>query len=167
MPIGMQWCPFLARSFKRETAAFACSVAVASVVSHDFPVEASTEDDFDKTFANLVELKVDALVVQPDVFFTSRDEQFGTLAQRYAVPTISMYRPFVAAGGLVSYGPRETDNYRFVGYYAGKVLKGEKPADLPVLRSTKVELLINLKAAKAFGVTVPLDLIGRAGELIE
>ncbi|MGA7534940.1 MAG: ABC transporter substrate binding protein [Pseudolabrys sp.] len=78
-----------------------------------------------------------------------------------------MYRPFVAAGGLVSYGPSETDNYRFVGYYAGKVLKGEKPADLPVLRSTKVGLLINLKAAKAFGVTVPLDLIGRAGELIE
>jgi putative ABC transport system substrate-binding protein len=97
-------------------------------------LEASTEGDIDKTFANLVELKVDALVVQPDVFFTSRDEQFGTLAQRYAVPAISMYRPFVAAGGLVSYGPRERDNYRFVGYNAGKVLKGEKPADLPVLR---------------------------------
>ncbi|MGB9398400.1 MAG: ABC transporter substrate binding protein [Pseudolabrys sp.] len=97
-------------------------------------LEASTEGDIDKTFANLVELKVDALVVQPDVFFTSRDEQFGTLAQRYAVPAISMYRPFVAAGGLVSYGARERDNYRFVGYNAGKVLKGEKPADLPVLR---------------------------------
>jgi putative ABC transport system substrate-binding protein len=75
------------------------------------------------------QLKVDAEVVQPDVFFTSREEQFGTLAQRYAVPTISMYRPFVAAGGLVSYGPSETDNYRLVGYYAGKVLKGEKPAE--------------------------------------
>ena len=130
-------------------------------------LEASTEGDIDKTFATLARLKVDALVVQPDVFFTSRDEQFGTLAQRYAVPTVSIYRPFVAAGGLVSYGPSETDNYRLVGYYAGKVLKGEKPADLPVLRSTKVELMINLKAAKEFGVTVPLDLIGRADELIE
>lgn len=130
-------------------------------------LEASTEGDIDRTFATLAQLKVDAMVVQPDVFFTSRDEQFGTLAQRYAVPTISIYRPFVAAGGLVSYGPSETDNYRSVGYYAGKVLKGEKPADLPVLRSTKVELMINLKAAKALGVTVPLDLIGRADELIE
>ena len=78
-----------------------------------------------------------------------------------------MYRPFIAAGGLVSYGPSETDNYRLVGFYAGKVLKGEKPAELPVLQSTKVELLINLKAAKAFGINVPLDLIGRADELIE
>ncbi|MFZ3250089.1 MAG: ABC transporter substrate binding protein [Pseudolabrys sp.] len=130
-------------------------------------LEASTEEDIDKTFATLAQLKVDALVVQPDVFFTSRDEQFGMLAQRYAVPTISIYRPFVAAGGLVSYGPSETDNYRLVGYYAGKVLKGEKLADLPVLRSTKIELMINLKAAKEFGVTVPLDLIGRADELIE
>ena len=130
-------------------------------------LEASTEDDIDKTFATLAPLKVDAVVVQPDVFFTSRDEQFGTLAERYAVPTISMYRPFVAAGGLVSYGPSETDNYRLVGYYAGKVLKGEKPAELPVLQSTKFELMINLKAAKALAVTVPLDLIGRADELIE
>ena len=78
-----------------------------------------------------------------------------------------MYRPFIAAGGLVSYGPSETDNYRLVGFYAGKVLKGEKPAELPVLQSTKVELLINFKAAKAFGINVPLDLIGRADELIE
>ena len=130
-------------------------------------LEASTEGEIDKTFATLGPLNVDALVVQPDVFFTSRDAQFGTLAQRYAVPTISMYRPFIAAGGLVSYGPSETDNYRLVGFYAGKVLKGEKPAELPVLQSTKVELLINLKAAKAFGINVPLDLFGRADELIE
>jgi putative ABC transport system substrate-binding protein len=86
---------------------------------------------------------------------------------RYGVPTISIYRPFVAAGGLVSFGPSETDNYRSVGNYAGKVLKGEKPAELPVLQSTKVELMINLKAAKTLGVNVPLDLIGRADELIE
>lgn len=83
-------------------------------------LEASTEGDIDKTFATLGQFKVDALVVQPDVFFTSREEQFGTLAQRYSVPTISIYRPFVAAGGLVSYGPSETDNYRLVGFYAGK-----------------------------------------------
>lgn len=130
-------------------------------------LEASTEGDIDKTFATLAQLKADALVIQPDVFFTSREEQFGSLAVRYGVPTISIYRPFVAAGGLVSYGPSETDNYRSVGYYAGKVLKGEKPSELPVLQSTKVELTINLKAAKTLGVNVPLDLIGRADELIE
>jgi putative ABC transport system substrate-binding protein len=130
-------------------------------------LEASTEVDIDKSFAMLAQLKADALVLQPDVFFTSRDEQFGKLAVRYGVPTISIYRPFVAAGGLVSFGPSETDNYRSVGNYAGKVLKGEKPAELPVLQSTKVELMINLKAAKTLGVNVPLDLIGRADELIE
>ena len=118
-------------------------------------LEASTEGDIDRTFATLAQLKVDAMVVQPDVFFTSRTHN------------LCIYRPFVAAVCLVSYGPSETDNCSSVVYYAGKVLKGEKPADLPVLRSTKVELMINLKAAKALGVTVPLDLIGRADELIE
>jgi putative tryptophan/tyrosine transport system substrate-binding protein len=130
-------------------------------------LEASTEAEIDQGFAALGQLKADAVVIQPDVFFTSRDEQFGALAVRYAVPTISMYRPFVAAGGLVSYGPSEWDNYRLVGHYVGKILKGEKATDLPVQRSTKVELIINLKTAKALGITVPLDLSGRADELIE
>jgi ABC-type uncharacterized transport system substrate-binding protein len=130
-------------------------------------LEASTERDIDKAFAALGQLRTDALVIQPDVFFTSRDEQFGALAVRYAVPTISLYRPFVSAGGLVSYGPSQTDNYRLVGNYAGRILKGEKPAELPVQRSTKVELIINLKTAKALGLNIPEPLIGRADEVIE
>jgi ABC-type uncharacterized transport system substrate-binding protein len=130
-------------------------------------LEASTELEIDKAFAMLDQFKADGLVIQPDVFFTSRDDRFGALAARHAVPTISLYRPFVAAGGLLSYGPSETDNYRLVGYYVGRILKGEKPADLPVQRSAKVELIINLKAAKALGVKVPLDLSGRADEIIE
>lgn len=130
-------------------------------------LEASTEREIDKGFADLAQLKANGLVIQPDVFFTSREEQLGALAVRYAVPTISMYRPFVAAGGLLSYGPSETDNYRLVGNYVGKILKGEKPADLPVQRSATVELFINLKTAKVLGITIPLDLSGRANELIE
>jgi putative tryptophan/tyrosine transport system substrate-binding protein len=89
------------------------------------------------------------------------------LSLRHAVPAIYQYRPFVAAGGVIGYGSDETEYYHLVGIYAGKVLKGEKPADLPVVQSTKVELIINLKTAKAFGLTVPLSLLGRADEVIE
>ena len=130
-------------------------------------LEASSELDIDKAFAALGQLRADALVITPDTFFSSRAERLGALSVRYAVPTIFEFQPFTAAGGLLSYGGSETDNYRLVGNYTGKILKGEKPADLPVQQATKVELIINIKTAKALGITVPLDLIGRADEVIE
>jgi putative ABC transport system substrate-binding protein len=130
-------------------------------------LEASSELDIDKAFAALGQLRADALVITPDTFFSSRAERLGALGVRYAVPTIFEFQPFTAAGGLLSYGGSETDNYRLVGNYTGRILKGEKPADLPVQQATKVELIINIKTAKALGITVPLDLIGRADEVIE
>jgi putative ABC transport system substrate-binding protein len=118
-------------------------------------------------FATLVQLRVSALLISPDNFFNNRAEQLGALSLRHAVPAIFQYRPFVAAGGLISYGSNETEYYRLVGTYAGRILKGEKPADLPVVQSTKVELILNLKTAKALGLTVPMSLLGRADEVIE
>ena len=128
---------------------------------------ASTDRDFDRVFATLVQLRADALVISPDTFFNTRSEQLAALALQHAVPAIYQYRPFVAGGGLMSYGSDQTEYYRLVGIYTGKILKGEKPADLPVVQSTKVELIINLKTAKALGLTVPLPLLGRADEVIE
>jgi putative ABC transport system substrate-binding protein len=130
-------------------------------------LHASTDDDLDTVFAALGRSRADALVIGPYLFFNLRIEQLGALSLRHAVPAISSYRPFVAAGGLMSYGPNETETYRLVGIYTGKILKGEKPSDLPVQRSMKVELMINLKTAKALGLTVPLSLLGRADEVIE
>ena len=103
----------------------------------------------------------------PDVIFNSHVEKLAALAIRNAVPTIYQYRPFALVGGLISYGTDEPEYYRLVGMQAGKLLNGEKPAELPVVRSTKVELIINLKTAKALGITVPLPLSGRADEVIE
>jgi putative tryptophan/tyrosine transport system substrate-binding protein len=130
-------------------------------------LQASTDHDLDTAFAALGQLRADALVIGPYFFFGSRMEQIGALSLRHAVPTIAMYRQFVAAGGLISYGADETETYRLFGIYTGKILKGAKPGDLPVQRVTKVELMINLKTAKALGITVPLALSGRADELIE
>jgi len=127
-------------------------------------VQASTDHDLDTVFAAL---RADALVVGPYLFFNSRMEQIGALSLRHAVPTLFTYRQFVAAGGLITYGANETETYSLVGIYTGKILKGAKPGDLPVQRSTKVELIINLTTAKALGITVPLALSGRADELIE
>ena len=110
--------------------------------------------------------RADASQIMPDVLFSTRSEQLATLSLRHAVPAIYEYRPFVAAGGLISYGSDETEYYRLVGTYTGKILKGEKPAGLPVVQSTKVELIINLKTAKALGINVPLSLLGRADEVI-
>jgi putative tryptophan/tyrosine transport system substrate-binding protein len=128
---------------------------------------ASTEHDINTAFAALVRLQANGLVIANDPFFTSWSEQLAALALRHAVPAIYEFRAFVAAGGLMSYGPRIADLYRLVGVYTGRILKGEKPADLPVQQSTSVELIINLKTAKAFGLTVPLPLLGRADEVIE
>jgi putative ABC transport system substrate-binding protein len=130
-------------------------------------LQASAERDFDTVFASLGQLRADALVIGPYLFFNAQMKQLGALSLRHAVPAIFTYRPFVAAGGLISYGANETETYRLVGIYTAKILKGEKPGDLPVQRSTKVELLINLKTAKALGFNVPLSLLGRADEVIE
>ena len=128
---------------------------------------ASTERDFDTAFATLAQLRAGALVIGNDSFFNSRSKQLAALMVRHAVPTIFQTREFAVAGGLVSYGGSIKDSYRQVGVYTGRILKGEKPAELPVQQTTKVELIVNLKTAKALGVTVPLSLLGRADEVIE
>jgi putative ABC transport system substrate-binding protein len=106
-------------------------------------------------------------VIGPDAFFTARAQELGALALRHRVPAIYQYPEFTAAGGLMSYGASIADLYRQAGVYVGLILKGEKPAGLPVRQSTKVELIVNLKTAKALGLTVPLLLLGRADEIIE
>jgi putative ABC transport system substrate-binding protein len=130
-------------------------------------LHASTERDLDAVFASLAQMRAGALVIGNDAFFLSRNEQLVALTVRHAVPTIFAYREFPAAGGLMSYGGSLTDAYRLTGVYTGRILKGEKPANLPVQQSTKVELLFNLKTAKALGLTIPLPLLGRADEVIE
>jgi putative ABC transport system substrate-binding protein len=130
-------------------------------------LHARTEQEIDAAFGALRGLRASALVIGTDPFFNARSEQFGALTLRERLPAIYQYREFAAAGGLMSYGGSITDLYRRVGAYVGRVLKGEKPADLPVQQSTKVELFINLKTAKALGLVVPLSLLGRADEVFE
>jgi putative ABC transport system substrate-binding protein len=130
-------------------------------------LHASTEREIDAAFATLASLKAGALVIAPDGYLNSRSEQLAALALRHAVPTIYSYREFAAAGGLMTYGGSLTDSHRQVGVYAGRILKGEKPSDLPVQQSAKVELIINLRTAKALGLTIPISLLGRADEVIE
>jgi putative ABC transport system substrate-binding protein len=130
-------------------------------------LNASSENDFDSVFARLAELQAGGLVIATDGLFISRSEPLAALTVRHAVPAIFQFRTFAAAGGLMSYGGSLVDLYRRSGIYTGRILKGEKPADLPVQQSTKAELIINMKAAKALGLTVPLPLLGRADEVIE
>ena len=129
--------------------------------------EATIESDFEKVFSKLVELQVGALLIVPDSFLTAHGAVLGTLAARHAVPAIYQYHNFVTAGGLMSYGATFTGPFRQAGVYAGRVLKGERPADLPVQQATNVELVINLKTAKALKLLVPLTLLSRANEVIE
>ena len=130
-------------------------------------LHASTERAFDAAFASLVQMRADALVIGADGFFTSRSEQLAALAVRHAVPAIYQNRAFAAAGGLLSYGGSSADSYRLVGIYVGRILKGEKPGDLPVQQSTKVELTLNLNAAKTLGISISRELLARADEVIE
>jgi putative ABC transport system substrate-binding protein len=130
-------------------------------------LQASRERDFDAVFADLVRLRAGGLLMATDGLFNSRSDRLAALTVRHAIPAIYQYRAFAAAGGLMSYGGSLIEAVRQVGVYTGRVLRGEKPADLPVQQITKVELTINLKTAKALGFTVPITLLGRADEVIE
>jgi putative ABC transport system substrate-binding protein len=130
-------------------------------------LHASTEQEIGSAFAILTERHIQALVIGGDNFFNSRSEQLAALALRHNVAAIYQYRAFAAAGGLLSYGGSITDAYRQIGIYTGRILRGERPGDLPVQQSAKVELIINLITAKALGLTVPASLLGRADEVIE
>jgi putative ABC transport system substrate-binding protein len=130
-------------------------------------LRARADSDFDGVFATLLQLRAAGLVIGTDAYFNSRTRELAALALRHAVPTIYQYRDFAAAGGLISYGGSGTDTYRQAGVYAGRILKGERPADLPVQESSKVELFINMKTAKTLGIAIPLTLLGRADEVIE
>jgi putative ABC transport system substrate-binding protein len=130
-------------------------------------LNASSERDFSAVFDKLNELRVGGLVISAGTLFTRGMEQLGALTMRHSVPAVYLYREFAAAGGLASYGGDITESYRLVGIYISRILKGEKPGDLPVLQPTKFELVINLNTARALGITVPLPLSGRAEEVIE
>ena len=130
-------------------------------------LHASTEREIDSAFATFAQLRAGGLVIGPDAFFTSRAEELAALALRHRVPAIYQFREFVEAGGLMSYGTDLTDGNRLTGVYTGRILKGEKPADLPVQQSSKAELIINLKTARALGLTVPEFILARADEVIE
>ena len=130
-------------------------------------LEARTESEIDGAFETLIQMQTGALVIGGDPFIDARREQLVALAMRHAVPAISAFREFTVAGGLISYGTSPTAVYRQVGIYAGKILNGTKPADLPVQQPTKFELVINLKTMKALGLTVPQSIFARADEVIE
>jgi putative ABC transport system substrate-binding protein len=154
--------PTGAESQAREVLSYARTLGLEMHV-----LNASSEGDFEEVFAKLVELRATGLVISADAFFSSQTQRLAELSVRHAIPSLYARREFPAAGGLVSYGSDVSEAYRLAGIYTGRVLRGEKPADLPVQQATKVELVINLKTANALGVTVPLPLLGRADEVIE
>jgi putative ABC transport system substrate-binding protein len=131
------------------------------------PFKAGSPSEIDTAFANLVQRRAGALLMAADAFFNTRREQFIVLSARHALPAIFPYREFPAGGGLMSYGTSLADAYRQEGIYAGRILKGEKPAEMPVQQAVKIELVINLQTAKSLGLAIPLPLLGRADEVIE
>jgi putative ABC transport system substrate-binding protein len=154
--------PHLAEADSREQQAAARTLGLKLHV-----LRASTERDFDAVFANLLELRAGGLVIGTDTFFDTRKEQLAALSVRHRMPTVHQYREFAVAGGVMSYGTDTSDLSRQVGVYTGRILKGEKPADMPVQQATKIELTVNLKTAKALGLAVPTSLLVRANEVIE
>jgi putative ABC transport system substrate-binding protein len=150
---------------QRELAALQAAAQAMSLQLH--VVDVSAERDFDKSFASLSRLQVGGLAIVTDALFISHASVLGALSARYAIPAIFQQREFVASGGLLSYGSDVIDSYRLAVTYAVRILKGEKPADLPVQRATKVELIVNLKTAKALGISVPTSILVRADEVIE
>jgi len=150
-----------------DTAIRDVNIAASAAGQQVDVLRAANEREIDLAFATFAPQRPEALLVAHDPFFLSRRDQIVALVARHAVPAIYEFRDFVIAGGLMSYGSRLTDNYRLVGIYAGRILKGEKPADLPVQQPTKLELGINLKTAKALGLTIPSGVLSIADEIIE
>jgi putative tryptophan/tyrosine transport system substrate-binding protein len=151
-----------AETLSRDLHAAACTLGLQLQVLH-----ASAEREIDTVFVTLLQLQAGGLMIGPDAFFNSQNERLAALALRHAMPTIYQFREFAAAGGLMSYGTDLAGSYRQGGVYAGRILKGEKPGDLPVLQPTKFELFINLKTAKALGLTFPERLLATADEVIQ
>jgi ABC-type uncharacterized transport system substrate-binding protein len=151
-----------AQSTTREAQAAAPRLGLELHVVH-----ASSERELDAAFARLVQLRAGAVAISPDSLFFSRSGNLGALALRHAIPAIAPYREFAAGGGLMSYGTSNANQFRQVGIYTGRILKGEKPADLPVQQAVKLDLVINLKAAKALGLDVPMSMLMRVDEVIE
>ena len=154
--------PDLTEPFLRDLEAGAQTLGLKLDVLH-----ASADRDFDSVFATLAQRRASALIISPDQFLYSRLEQLARQTLNHKMPAVSQNRQFAMAGGLMCYGISETEYYRPIGIYTGRILRGEKPADLPVQQATKVELIINLKTAKALGITMPISLLGRADEVIE
>jgi putative ABC transport system substrate-binding protein len=150
-----------------ETVAHDLQAAVRTFRTELHVLHASNEGDIDAAFAALLKLQVGGLVIASDAFFSSQYRLLASLALRHAVPAIYQVRSFVEAGGLISYGTRVAEGYRQAGLYTGRILKGDRPADLPVQQNSKTELIINLTTARVLGLTVPPTLLGRADEVIE
>ena len=154
--------PELAQADSKEQQAAASMLGLQLHVLHT-----SGETEFDTVFAKLVELRAGGLVIGTDSLFNTWKEELAALSVRHEMPTIHQYREFVVAGGLIGYGTQTSELSREVGVYSGRILKGEKPAEMPVQQATKIELFINLKTAKTLGIKVPLSLLARADEVID